>query len=155
MPELYICWRNWGKTKFVKKNQTRDIQFQAVVTYTIIYLNVVFMCSGKTQDLEEEQPSVEQELRKLMEKPGESLGGNTFKTRQKMKPMRLKCVCVWAEHLKTAWDRKREEQLMDKLVEIVNDRNAIIEGLDEDRLRCVYKYSRGEESPTAGMAMWF
>ncbi|XP_068444775.1 MICAL-like protein 2 isoform X2 [Clinocottus analis] len=63
---------------------------------------------GKTQDLEEEQPTVEQELRRLMEKP---------------------------ERLKTTWDRKREEQLMAKLVEIVNDRNAIIEGLDEDRLR--------------------
>ncbi|XP_040892783.1 protein-methionine sulfoxide oxidase mical2b isoform X2 [Toxotes jaculatrix] len=63
---------------------------------------------GKTQDLEEEQPSVEQELRRLIEKP---------------------------EHLKTAWDRKREQQLMDKLVGIVNDRNAIVEGLDEDRLR--------------------
>ncbi|XP_054460510.1 protein-methionine sulfoxide oxidase mical2b [Anoplopoma fimbria] len=63
---------------------------------------------GKTQDLEEEQPTVEQELRRLMDKP---------------------------DRLKTSWDRKREEQLMAKLVEIVNDRNAIIEGLDEDRLR--------------------
>ncbi|TRY66429.1 hypothetical protein DNTS_028328 [Danionella cerebrum] len=62
----------------------------------------------RTQDLEEEQPSVEAALRKLMEKP---------------------------EHLKTFWDRKREKELMDKLVEIVNDRNAIVEGLDEDRLR--------------------
>lgn len=26
---------------------------------------------------------------------------------------------------------------MSKLVEIINDRNAIIDGLDEDRLRCV------------------
>nr|XP_046228291.1 protein-methionine sulfoxide oxidase mical2b isoform X2 [Scatophagus argus] len=63
---------------------------------------------GKTQDLEEQQPSVEQELRRLMEKP---------------------------ERLKTSWDREREEELMAKLVEIVNDRNAIVEGLDEDRLR--------------------
>ena len=44
---------------------------------------------------------------------------------------------VWADHLKTSRDRKREEELMAKLVEIVNDRNAIVEGLDEDRLRCV------------------
>ncbi|XP_056318478.1 protein-methionine sulfoxide oxidase mical2b [Danio aesculapii] len=63
---------------------------------------------ARTQDLEEEQPSVDAELRRLMEKP---------------------------DHLKTFWDRKREEELMAKLVEIVNDRNAIVEGLDEDRLR--------------------
>ncbi|XP_076584484.1 protein-methionine sulfoxide oxidase mical2b isoform X2 [Chaetodon auriga] len=63
---------------------------------------------GRTQDLEEQQPSVEQELRRLMDKP---------------------------ERLKTAWERKREEELMAKLVEIVNDRNAIIDCLDEDRLR--------------------
>lgn len=63
---------------------------------------------GRTQELEEEQPTVEQELRRLMEKP---------------------------EHLKTSWDRKKEQQLMEKLVTIVNDRNAIVEGLDEDRLR--------------------
>ncbi|XP_051940176.1 protein-methionine sulfoxide oxidase mical2b isoform X1 [Hippocampus zosterae] len=63
---------------------------------------------GKTQDLEEQQPSVEQELRKLMEKP---------------------------EHLKTSFERRREEELMSKLMDIVNDRNAIVEGLDEDRLR--------------------
>ncbi|XP_067298928.1 protein-methionine sulfoxide oxidase mical2b [Pseudorasbora parva] len=63
---------------------------------------------AKTQDLEEEQPSVEAELRRLIEKP---------------------------DNLKTYRDRKREEELMAKLVEIVNDRNAIVEGLDEDRLR--------------------
>lgn len=63
---------------------------------------------GKTQELEEEQPTVEQELRRLMEKP---------------------------ERFKTTRDKKREEELMAKLMEIVNDRNAIIEGLDEDRIR--------------------
>ncbi|MCI4393475.1 hypothetical protein PGIGA_G00157820 [Pangasianodon gigas] len=63
---------------------------------------------GRSQDLEEEQPNVEAELRKLMEKP---------------------------ERLKTSQDKKREEELMAKLVEIVNDRNAIVDGLDEDRLR--------------------
>ncbi|XP_034044440.1 MICAL-like protein 2 isoform X2 [Thalassophryne amazonica] len=63
---------------------------------------------GRTQDLEEQQPSVEKALRRIMEKP---------------------------EHLKTDWERKQEKHLMDKLVEIVNDRNAIVDGLDEDRLR--------------------
>ncbi|KAG7315544.1 hypothetical protein KOW79_020410 [Hemibagrus wyckioides] len=63
---------------------------------------------GRSQDLEEEQPNVEAELRKLMEKP---------------------------ERFKTSQDKKREEELMAKLMEIVNDRNAIVDGLDEDRLR--------------------
>ncbi|KAJ8391865.1 hypothetical protein AAFF_G00084810 [Aldrovandia affinis] len=63
---------------------------------------------AKTQDLEEQQPGVEEELRRLMEKP---------------------------ERFKTPADKRREEELMVKLVEIVNDRNAIVEGLDEDRLR--------------------
>ncbi|KAK1802548.1 hypothetical protein P4O66_004205 [Electrophorus voltai] len=63
---------------------------------------------GRTQDLEEEQPNVEAELRKLMAKP---------------------------DHLKTYRERKREEELIAKLVEIVDDRNAIVDGLDEDRIR--------------------
>ncbi|XP_055014704.1 MICAL-like protein 2 isoform X2 [Boleophthalmus pectinirostris] len=63
---------------------------------------------GRTQELEEEQPTVEEELRRLFNKP---------------------------DHLKTSWERRREEELMKKLVEIVNNRNEIVEGLDEDRLR--------------------
>ncbi|XP_027029702.2 MICAL-like protein 2a isoform X2 [Tachysurus fulvidraco] len=62
----------------------------------------------KTQGLEEQQPGVEGELRKLMTKP---------------------------EHLKSTSERKRESDLMKKLVEIVNDRNAIVDGLEEDRRR--------------------
>ncbi|XP_034083251.1 MICAL-like protein 2 isoform X2 [Gymnodraco acuticeps] len=89
--ELMIEWFNLIRNKQVAMRRESEL----------VYI-------GKTQDLEEEQPSVEQELRRLMEKP---------------------------EHLKTPRDKKREEQLMAKLVEIVNDRNAIIEGLDEDRLR--------------------
>lgn len=42
----------------------------------------------------------------------------------------------FTEHLKTSFERRREEELMSKLMGIVNDRNAIVEGLDEDRLRC-------------------
>ncbi|CAL8285749.1 unnamed protein product [Arctogadus glacialis] len=63
---------------------------------------------AKTQDLEEQQPSVEQELRSLMAKP---------------------------DSAKTSWERHREQELMVKLVEIVNDRSAIVDSLDEDRLR--------------------
>lgn len=95
----------------------------------------VCLCSGKTQELEEQQPSVEQELRKLMEKPGVCSTG-VCSAPKSAQTSGMKCLfCVWTEHLKNAWDRKREEELMKKLMEIVNDRNAIVEGLDEDRLR--------------------
>ncbi|KAJ8389647.1 hypothetical protein AAFF_G00115230 [Aldrovandia affinis] len=63
---------------------------------------------AKTQYLEEQQPGVEGELRRLMDKP---------------------------EHLKTAAEQQQEQELMEKLMEIVNDRNAIVVVLDEDRLR--------------------
>uniref|UniRef100_A0A3P8SNN6 Mical-like 2b n=1 Tax=Amphiprion percula TaxID=161767 RepID=A0A3P8SNN6_AMPPE len=91
MDELMVEWFNLIRNKQVAMRRESEL----------VYI-------GRTQDLEEEQPNVEQELRRLMEKP---------------------------EHLKTAGDRKKEKQLMDKLVEIVNDRNAIVDGLDEDRLR--------------------
>ncbi|XP_026870897.2 MICAL-like protein 2a [Electrophorus electricus] len=66
------------------------------------------MYIAKSQDLEELQPGVEGELRRLMNKP---------------------------EHLKSATERKRETDLMKRLVEIVNDRNAIVDILEKDRLR--------------------
>lgn len=40
-----------------------------------------------------------------------------------------------SEHLKSTLERKRESDLMKRLVEIVNDRNAIVDGLEEDRRR--------------------
>ncbi|KAM4604345.1 MICAL-like protein 2 isoform 2-T2 [Polymixia lowei] len=89
--ELMIEWFNLIRNKQVAIRRESELVYIA-----------------RTQDLEEQQPSVEQELRCLMEKP---------------------------DRLKTSWDRKREEELMAKLVEIVNDRNAIVDGLDEDRLR--------------------
>lgn len=89
--ELMIEWFNLIRNKQVAMRRESELVYIA-----------------KTQDLEEQQPSVEQELRRLMEKP---------------------------EYLKTEWDRRKEKELMDKLVEIVNDRNAIVEGLDDDRLR--------------------
>ncbi|CAJ1053901.1 MICAL-like protein 2 isoform X2 [Xyrichtys novacula] len=91
MDELMVEWFNLIRNKQVAMRWESEL----------VYI-------GRTQDLEEQQPSVEQELRRLMEKP---------------------------EHLKTTWDKKREAELMDKLMEIVNDRNAIVEGLDEDRIR--------------------
>ncbi|XP_066504892.1 protein-methionine sulfoxide oxidase mical2b [Hoplias malabaricus] len=91
MNDLMVEWFNLIRNKQVYMRRESELVYIA-----------------RTQDLEEEQPNVEAELRKLMEKP---------------------------DHLKTYRDRKREEELMAKLVEIVNDRNAIVDGLDEDRLR--------------------
>ncbi|XDV12700.1 hypothetical protein PO909_001297 [Leuciscus waleckii] len=66
------------------------------------------MYIARTQDLEEQQPGVEGELRRLINKP---------------------------EHLKTLDEKRREAELLNRLMKIVNDRNAIVEGLEEDRLR--------------------
>ncbi|XP_011476299.1 MICAL-like protein 2 [Oryzias latipes] len=63
---------------------------------------------ARTQELEEQQPNVEEELRMLLEKP---------------------------DHLKSRDEKRREKTLMQRLMEIIDDRNAIVEGLDEDRLR--------------------
>ncbi|KAK7940542.1 hypothetical protein WMY93_003868 [Mugilogobius chulae] len=63
---------------------------------------------SSTLELEQQQPGVEGELRRLLEKP---------------------------EHLKSYEEQRREQQLMQRLVEIVDGRNAIVDGLDEDRLR--------------------
>ncbi|KAI4903324.1 hypothetical protein NFI96_015942 [Prochilodus magdalenae] len=91
MNDLMVDWFNLIRNKQVYIRRESELVYIA-----------------RTQDLEEEQPTVEAELRKLMEKP---------------------------DHLKTSQDSKREKELMAKLVEIVNDRNAIVDGLDEDRLR--------------------
>ncbi|XP_033499935.2 MICAL-like protein 2a isoform X1 [Epinephelus lanceolatus] len=66
------------------------------------------MYIARTQELEQQQPGVEGELRRLMEKP---------------------------DHLKSREEQQREKKLMQRLVEIVDGRNAIVEGLDEDRRR--------------------
>ncbi|XP_042576025.1 MICAL-like protein 2 isoform X2 [Cyprinus carpio] len=66
------------------------------------------MYIARTQDLEEQQPGVEGELRRLINKP---------------------------EHVKTLDEKTRETELLNRLMKIVNDRNAIVEGLEEDRIR--------------------
>ncbi|KAK2833219.1 hypothetical protein Q5P01_017108 [Channa striata] len=63
---------------------------------------------ARTQELEQQQPDVEGELRRLLEKP---------------------------DHLKSRDEQQQEKKLMQRLMEIVEGRNAIVVGLDEDRLR--------------------
>ncbi|XP_037544558.1 MICAL-like protein 2a [Nematolebias whitei] len=63
---------------------------------------------ARTQELERQQPGVEGELRRLLEKP---------------------------DHLKCGEERQQEKKLMQRLMEIVNGRNVIVEVLDEDRRR--------------------
>ncbi|XP_023869030.1 MICAL-like protein 2 isoform X2 [Salvelinus sp. IW2-2015] len=91
MDPLMVDWFN-----LIRKKQTY-IRRESELVYI-----------AKTQDLEEQQPGVEGELRRLLEKP---------------------------DHLKSTEERRRENRLMERLMEIVNGRNAIVEGLDEDRLR--------------------
>ncbi|XP_057716669.1 MICAL-like protein 2a [Corythoichthys intestinalis] len=64
--------------------------------------------TARIQELEQQQPHVEQELRRLLEKP---------------------------DRIKSTEERAREKMLMCDLVEIVNGRNAIVEVLDDERLR--------------------
>ncbi|KAM9793078.1 LOW QUALITY PROTEIN: uncharacterized protein ACB057_011659 [Neosynchiropus ocellatus] len=112
MDDLMVQWFNLIRNKQVAMRRESEL----------VYI-------GRTQDLEEQQPSVEKELRRLMEKPGEEAWTATAPTHFRVK------ITPSADHLKNSWERRREEELMAKLVEIVNDRNAIVDGLDEDRLR--------------------
>uniref|UniRef100_A0A8C1XED5 Mical-like 2a n=1 Tax=Cyprinus carpio TaxID=7962 RepID=A0A8C1XED5_CYPCA len=66
------------------------------------------MYIARTHDLEEQQPGVGEELRRLISKP---------------------------EHVKTLDKKNREKVLLNRLMKIVSDRNAIVEGLEEDRIR--------------------
>ncbi|XP_068606359.1 MICAL-like protein 2a [Brachionichthys hirsutus] len=63
---------------------------------------------ARTQELERQQPGVEGQLRRLLEKP---------------------------DHLKSREEQQEEKKLLERLMDIVDGRNAIVENLDEDRLR--------------------
>ncbi|NXI15049.1 MILK2 protein, partial [Irena cyanogastra] len=66
------------------------------------------MYKMKQQNLEEQQWNIEMELRSLMSKP---------------------------EELKTAREKEQEKELLESYLNTVNDRNNIVDCLDEDRLR--------------------
>ncbi|XP_069570837.1 MICAL-like protein 2a [Brachyistius frenatus] len=91
MDPLMVDWFN-----LIRKKQTY-IRKESELVYI-----------ARTQELEQQQPGVEGELRRLMERP---------------------------DHLKSREEQQREKTLMQRLMEIVDGRNAIVESLDEDRLR--------------------
>lgn len=93
-----------------------------------------FCCSARTQELEQQQPGVEEELRRLLEKPGELLLAGLPLESSFVFSFNL-ALSGASDHLKSRVERRREETLMQRLVEIVDGRNAIVEGLDEDRRR--------------------
>ncbi|XP_051573556.1 MICAL-like protein 2 [Myxocyprinus asiaticus] len=91
MDPLMVDWFNLIRKKQSYKRKESELMYIA-----------------RTQDLEEQQPGVEGELRRLINKPS-------------------KC--------EPEQEKKRETELLNRLMEIVNDRNAIVEGLEEDRIR--------------------
>ncbi|XP_061700991.1 MICAL-like protein 2a [Syngnathoides biaculeatus] len=91
MDPLMVDW-----FKLIRKKQM-FIRKESELVYT-----------ARTHELERQQPCVEQELRRLLDKP---------------------------DGAKSAEELAREKTLMRNLMAIVDGRNAIVEVLDEDRLR--------------------
>lgn len=79
---------------------------------------------------------MEGELRRLLEKPGKR-SQTLFSTSARLLSFSNTEVGQLgiADHLKSREEQQREKKLLQRLMEIVDGRNAIVEGLDEDRLR--------------------
>ncbi|XP_052761031.1 MICAL-like protein 2 isoform X2 [Mya arenaria] len=67
-----------------------------------------FIYINREQELEVEQETVDQQLRRLINKPDDKKGAS---------------------------ERHREEELIEKKMEIINQRNKIVDSIDEDRIR--------------------
>lgn len=92
---------------------------------------------ARTQELEQQQPSVEEELRRLLEKPGNTILFllNSFRFFFFNSSLKYSFCVSMTDDMKSAEEQQQETLLMERLMEIVNGRNAIVEGLDKDRLR--------------------
>ncbi|TSS23710.1 MICAL-like protein 2 [Bagarius yarrelli] len=103
---MMVEWFNLIRKKQSYIRRESELMYMWVIILPCLRFYFRLFDRAKTQDLEEQQPGVEGELRRLINKP---------------------------EHLKSLSERKRESDLMKRLVEIVNHRNAIVDGLEEDR----------------------
>lgn len=62
-------------------------------------------------------------------------GGRAVGGRYQPVAVRWTFLLFCAEYLKTRREKEREKELLDSYLNTVNDRNNIVECLDEDRIR--------------------
>lgn len=92
---------------------------------------------ARTQELEQQQqhPGAELERRRLLEKPGESALADVRTCRPVSAAVKT-FRPAGTDRLKSREEQRREKRLTQRLMEMVNGRNAAVAvGLDQDRLR--------------------